>query len=162
MVELGRPSSRRTQSGIHSSHWVVHALRVTAIIGVVRFDDDALARVVGILEHDVNIVIGLALDADDAADDLIDLEFVLAAPVIPRRTAVGRKSIQGSHRRFGDPVDPDTLPDEEVGDSGRIQWVSGRPGDASAYAGTDVIIARDGRCAVVYLFSTSDPEASKA
>ena len=41
---------------------------------------------------------------------------------------------------------------EEVGDSGRIQWVSGRPGQAPAYAGTDFIIARDGRIAAVYLF----------
>jgi hypothetical protein len=41
---------------------------------------------------------------------------------------------------------------EEVGNGGRIQWVSGRPGDAPAYAGTDFIIARDGRIAAVYLF----------
>ena len=41
---------------------------------------------------------------------------------------------------------------EEVGNGGRIQWVSGRPGDAPAYAGTDFIIALDGRIAAVYLF----------
>ena len=41
---------------------------------------------------------------------------------------------------------------EEVGDSGRIQWVEGRPGEAPAVAGTDFIIARDGRIAAVYLF----------
>jgi hypothetical protein len=41
---------------------------------------------------------------------------------------------------------------EEVGNGGRIQWVSGRPGDAPAYAGTDFIIARDGQIAAVYLF----------
>src|SRR5258706_16117583 len=41
---------------------------------------------------------------------------------------------------------------EEVGNGGRVQWVSGRPGDAPAYAGTDFIIARDGRIAAVYLF----------
>ena len=41
---------------------------------------------------------------------------------------------------------------EEVGNGGRIQWVSGRPGDAPAYAGTDFIMARDGRIAAVYLF----------
>jgi hypothetical protein len=38
------------------------------------------------------------------------------------------------------------------GNSGRIQWVSGRPGEPPAYAGTDFIIARDGRIAAVYLF----------
>ena len=41
---------------------------------------------------------------------------------------------------------------EEVGDGGRVAWVAGRPGDAPAYAGTDFIIARDGRIAAIYLF----------
>jgi hypothetical protein len=41
---------------------------------------------------------------------------------------------------------------EELGNGGRIQWVSGRPGDAPAYAGTDFILARDGRIAALYLF----------
>ena len=41
---------------------------------------------------------------------------------------------------------------EEVGDGGRVPWVAGRPGDAPAYAGTDFIIARDGRIAAIYLF----------
>jgi hypothetical protein len=38
------------------------------------------------------------------------------------------------------------------GDGGRIQWVSGRPGETPAYAGTDFIVAREGRIAAVYLF----------
>jgi len=41
---------------------------------------------------------------------------------------------------------------EELGNGGRIQWVSGRAGEAPAYAGTDFIIARDGRIAALYLF----------
>ena len=41
---------------------------------------------------------------------------------------------------------------EESGNGGRVRWVSGRPGDAPAYAETDFIIARDGRIAAVYLF----------
>jgi len=36
--------------------------------------------------------------------------------------------------------------------AGRIQWVSGRPGEAPAYAGTDFVQIRDGRIAAVYLF----------
>ena len=44
-------------------------------------------------------------------------------------------------------VEPDVS-----GDGGRIQWVSGRPGEAPAYAGTDFIVAREGRIAAVYLF----------
>ena len=41
---------------------------------------------------------------------------------------------------------------EEVGNGGRVPWVSGRPGEPPAYAGTDFIISRDGRIAVLYLF----------
>jgi hypothetical protein len=41
---------------------------------------------------------------------------------------------------------------EELGDAGRVEWVSGRPGEAPAYAGTDFIIAREGRIAALYLF----------
>jgi hypothetical protein len=43
-------------------------------------------------------------------------------------------------------------PAEELGNTGRIQWVSGRPGEPPAYAGTDFIVARDGRIAAIYLF----------
>jgi hypothetical protein len=41
---------------------------------------------------------------------------------------------------------------EEVGDGGRIQWLEGRRGEAPAFAGTDFIIARNGRIAAVYLY----------
>jgi hypothetical protein len=41
---------------------------------------------------------------------------------------------------------------EELGDGGRVCWVSGVPGEAPEYAGTDFLIARDGKIAAVYLF----------
>ena len=41
---------------------------------------------------------------------------------------------------------------EELGNGGRVRWIAGRPGEAPTYAGTDFIIARDGRIAAVYLF----------
>jgi hypothetical protein len=43
-------------------------------------------------------------------------------------------------------------PPEEMGDGGRVRWVSGTPGKPPAYAGTDFIIARDGKIAALYLF----------
>src|SRR5579859_7142711 len=46
---------------------------------------------------------------------------------------------------------------EESGNGGRVQWVSGRPGEAPAYAGTDFIIARDGRITAIYLFFDKQP-----
>ena len=45
-----------------------------------------------------------------------------------------------------------TADPEEVGDGGRIQWLEGRPGETPVVAGTDFIIARDGRIAAIYLF----------
>ena len=47
---------------------------------------------------------------------------------------------------------------EELGNGGRIRWVEGRPGEAPAVAGTDFIIARDGRIAAIYLFFDKLPE----
>jgi hypothetical protein len=41
---------------------------------------------------------------------------------------------------------------EVSGDGGRIQWVSGAPGQAPAYAGTGFIVVREGLIAAVYLF----------
>ena len=43
-------------------------------------------------------------------------------------------------------------PPEELGNTGRVPWISGPPGEPPAYAGTDFIIARDGRIAALYLF----------
>jgi hypothetical protein len=51
-----------------------------------------------------------------------------------------------------------TAEPEETGNGGRVRWVEGRPGEAPAYAGTDFIIARDGRIAAFISFSTSYPE----
>ena len=46
---------------------------------------------------------------------------------------------------------------EEVGNGGRIRWVEGSPGNAPEVAGTDFIIARDGRIAAIYLFFDKRP-----
>jgi hypothetical protein len=47
---------------------------------------------------------------------------------------------------------------EELGNGRRIRKVSSRQGEAPAYAGTDFIIARDGRIATVYLFFDKLPQ----
>ncbi len=46
---------------------------------------------------------------------------------------------------------------EEVGNGGRIQWTEGSPGKAPEIAGTDFIVARDGRIAAIYLFFDKSP-----
>jgi hypothetical protein len=57
--------------------------------------------------------------------------------------------IKGTHPDFQ--YQPIAEP-EELGNGGRIRWVSGPAGAAPAYAGTDFIIARDGQIAALYLF----------
>ena len=54
-------------------------------------------------------------------------------------------------------------PPEEVGDVARVRWVSGSPGKAPAYSGTDFLIARNGKIAAVYLFfdGPDDPTRQK-
>jgi len=58
-------------------------------------------------------------------------------------------AIKATHRGFR--YQPIAQP-EELGNAGRVRWVAGRPGEAPACAGTDFLIARDGRIAAVYLF----------
>jgi hypothetical protein len=52
------------------------------------------------------------------------------------------------------------FPPEELGDAGRVRWVSGTPGKPPTYAGTDFIVARNGRIASVYLFFDKLPWTS--
>jgi SnoaL-like domain len=46
-------------------------------------------------------------------------------------------------------------PPEVIGEGGRVRWVSGSHDKPPAYAGTDFIIARDGKIAAVYFSLTS-------
>src|SRR5262245_42648337 len=55
-------------------------------------------------------------------------------------------AIKAAHRDFQ--YQPIAEP-EELGNGGRIQWISGHPGEAPAYAGTDFIIAQNGRIAAL-------------
>ncbi|WP_026792714.1 nuclear transport factor 2 family protein [Pleomorphomonas oryzae] len=41
---------------------------------------------------------------------------------------------------------------------GRAKWVSGAPGEPPAYAGTDVVLARDGRITAIYMFFDGLPD----
>jgi hypothetical protein len=41
---------------------------------------------------------------------------------------------------------------QEAGDAGRIRWVEGKPGEPPSVAGTDFIIARDGKIGAIYMF----------
>lgn len=89
-----------------------------------------------------------------AIDEIFTEDCVFYDPsgnVYRRRDAIDRiaGALRATHPDFR--YQPIAGP-EAVGDGGRIQWVEGRPGEAPATAGTDFIIARDGRIAAVYLF----------
>ena len=89
-----------------------------------------------------------------AIDEIFTEDCVFYDPskgVYPGRDEIDRVAgaIRATHPDFR--YQPIAEP-EELGNGGRIQWVSGRPGEAPAYAGTDFIIARDGRIAALYLF----------
>ena len=45
-----------------------------------------------------------------------------------------------------------SAPPEELGDGGRLRWVSSHASFAPSYTGTDFIITRDGRIAAIYRF----------
>jgi hypothetical protein len=75
----------------------------------------------------------------------------MACSTTPARESIDRIAgeIRATHLDFR--YQPIAEP-EETGNGGRVRWVAGRPGEAPAYAGTDFIIARDGRIAALYLF----------
>jgi len=62
--------------------------------------------------------------------------------------------IKADHPEFR--YQPITEP-EVLGNSARVRWVSGRPGEPPAYAGTDFVIAKDGKLAAVYYFMDELP-----
>ncbi len=44
------------------------------------------------------------------------------------------------------------------GMAGRLKWVAGAPGEPPAYAGTDFVVARDGKISALYLFFDGAPD----
>jgi len=86
-------------------------------------------------------------------EELFTEDFVFYEPngIYRGRDEINRIAgeIKATHPDFR--YEPTSEP-EELGNGGRVPWVSGRPGEAPAYAGTDFIIARDGRIVALYLF----------
>ena len=92
---------------------------------------------------DVFLVPGLRTPFVKAATSYLGFNAIqIAGPVVAG-------AIRATHPDFR--YEPIAEP-EELGNGGRLKWVSGRLGEAPAYAGTDFIIVRDGRIAAAYLF----------
>ncbi len=71
--------------------------------------------------------------------------------VFPGRDQIDRIAgvVKATHPEFR--YQPIAEP-QEAGNGGRVQWVSGRPGEEPAYAGADFIVVKEGRISAVYLF----------
>lgn len=50
---------------------------------------------------------------------------------------------------------PGETPDAEIA---RARWTSGAPGEPPAYAGTDVVLSKDGRITAIYMFFDGLPD----
>jgi ketosteroid isomerase-like protein len=89
-----------------------------------------------------------------AIDDLYTEDAAFYAPdgVHRGRDAIDRTAgaVRATHPEFR--YTPTRAPEELQGSAGRLAWISGKPGEPPAYAGTDIIIVRDGRIAALYLF----------
>ena len=59
-------------------------------------------------------------------------------------------AVRATHPSFR--YTPLGAPEEVHGTAGRVRWVSGEPGKPPAYAGTDIVVAHDGRIAELYMF----------
>jgi hypothetical protein len=94
-----------------------------------------------------------------AIDEIFDEDAVFYDPnggVFRGRNEIDRVAgvIKATHPDF---VYQPLSPPGELGDAGRVRWVSGTPGKSPAYAGTDFIVARNDRIASVYLFFDNLP-----
>ncbi|EJZ21591.1 nuclear transport factor 2 family protein [Rhizobium sp. Pop5] len=83
--------------------------------------------------------------------------------VEPRGVYQGREEIiriAGQIRAMHPSYRYTTISDAEVlhDNAGRVRWVAGAPGEPPAYAGTDFIVARDGKIAGIYLFFDGPPD----
>src|ERR1700746_4095915 len=87
-----------------------------------------------------------------AIDEIFHEDAVFCDPkggIFRGRDEIDRGAIKATHPDFEyQPL----FPPEELGDAGRVRWVSGTPGKPPAYAGTDFIVAPNGRIASGYLF----------
>jgi hypothetical protein len=93
-----------------------------------------------------------------AIEDLYAKDCVV---LLPTGRHIGHKALDqiAGELRAGHPTfvyTPHTAP-QVVQDGGRIAWGSGPAGEPPRYTGLDVIIARDGKIATLYVFLNSPP-----
>ena len=72
-----------------------------------RLHDDPRARVVGVRQDNMNVVIVLALHTHNASDHPVDAELLVADPMVRARPAVRRNGVEGNDGRVNRGVQGD-------------------------------------------------------
>ncbi|MDO6415614.1 nuclear transport factor 2 family protein [Sphingomonas sp. BIUV-7] len=118
-------------------------------------------RVRELLDRNLQEVFGESNDQRRRAalDELWAEDGVLYAPpgAVRGRAAIDKVAgeLRASHPDFV--YTPIGMP-QVVQNGGRLAWGSGRPGEAPAYTGWDVIIVEDGKIAALYVFLDESSE----
>jgi hypothetical protein len=121
-----------------------------------------MADIATLLERNLQQIFG---EGDDALRLKVAEEILLedAVFVEPHGVYHGRDEIvriAGVIRAMHPTFRYTTIADAEVlhDQAGRVRWVAGELGEPPAYAGTDFIVARDGKIAAIYLFFDGAPD----
>ena len=115
-----------------------------------------MSDIATLLERNLQGIFG---EGDDARRQAV-AEEILAEDVIfvePHGITRGRNEIvrlagkiRATHPTFKyTPISP---AEDLHGQAGRVKWVAGAPGEPPSYAGTDFIVAHEGRILAIYMF----------
>ena len=121
-----------------------------------------MADIATLLERNLQGIFGEGDDAlrREVAEEILHEDAVLVEPhgIYRGREEIIR--IAGIIRAMHPAFQYSMLGPAEVlhDEARRVRWVSGAPGEPRAYAGTDFIVARDGRIAAIYLFFDGAPD----
>ena len=121
-----------------------------------------MADIATLLERNLEGIFG---EGDEAlrrkvAEEILHEDAVFVEPhgIYQGRDAIVRVAgeIRAMHPsfRYMPLADAEILHDR----AGRVRWVAGVPGEDPAYAGTDFVIARDGKIEGLYLFFDGAPD----
>ncbi len=121
-----------------------------------------MADIATLLERNLQEIFG---EGDDAlrrkvAEDILHEDVVFVEPhgIYRGREEIVRIAgvIRAMHPNFRyTTIAPATVLHDQAG---RMEWVAGAPGEPPAYAGTDFIVARDGKISAIYLFFDGAPD----
>ncbi len=121
-----------------------------------------MADIATLLERNLREIFGEGADAlrRKVAAEILHDDAVFVEPHGIHRGRDEIARIAGVIRSMHPTFEYTTITDAEVlhDQAGRVKWVAGEPGEPPVYAGTDFVIARDGKIAAIYLFFDGAPD----